>query len=250
MRPFLLLFGILALIGFVSQAGRIPAIIFLNAPSLDALDEENIRRSASPRDIIFGGDVKRLAKSAKRLRAMATSPDEPALYNRLLHVAIVDSPPSVKDQKEAPEIALDLGRAGAAAVLVIAAGPTVWRIENARPEQRAKIAFEGPSPFDLKNAPEHILAGFRVGAFGADDFTSPRDYLENHGPARTRRYCAAMEKWKKLFDAAPRQMRIFVFQSPDRIEVNEEFLGGSPPPKSSPNWTVGQECHRYAESDK
>lgn len=243
MNRWIITCGVLALLWFFSQPDRFPSIIFLNAPSADALDEENIRRSASPGDIVFGGDVKKLAASGKRLRAMAASPDEPTLYNRALHVAVVDTLPPVVEGEGAPEIAIDLDHAGAAAVLVVAAGPVVWRIKNATREQRAKIAFEGPSPFELRDAPEHMLAGFRIGAFGVDDFTSPRDYLENHGPERTRRFCAAMEKWGKLFDVSPRQMRIFIYKAPQRIDLNEEFLGGAPPPKSSPNWTVGQECN-------
>lgn len=237
-----LILALMALFLLSKLVDHLPTFIVLGGADPEERDIEILQRSAAPGDIVIGGDLKGLADVARRLKATTASPDEPTLYNRSLHVAIIDSYPSVETGRKAPVIDIDVDHAEKAAILVISPGPAIFRIANATLEQRAKVAFEGPSPFEIENGPERILAGFRIGAFGAEDFTSPRDYLENHGPDRTRRFCNAMERWAKLFDVSPRQMRIFVYKAPQRISVNEEFLGGSPQPKSPLSWTVGQEC--------
>ena len=206
---------------------------------------EKIWRNATPGDIAFGGDLKKLTAVAERLRNNAASRDEAALYNKTLHVAVVYGLPEPAQSNVSSKVVIDLDGAGDAAALIISAGPVMWRVEHASKDQRAKIGIEGPSAFDIENGPPHILAGFRSGAFGVEDSTSPRDYLEDAGDQRKSRLCSALNHWLKLFDTPPQRVRFFVFNQPTRISVKESGLSGDPPPRSGFTWTVANECSAY-----
>lgn len=221
----------------------------LHGPIADMLDPNSTFRAPQPNDIAFGGDPKKTAELAKRLRDSAAPPDEASIRDRVLHVAVVDGlPPQIetpKGEKAPPKVVVDLGRANTAAVLIVSPGPAVWRVENASPGLSAAIGVEGAFAFDIENGPPRVLSGFRIGAFGAEDAVSPSDYLNNTGIKRSSKFCDALRKWTSLYGVSPKEVRIFVFRAPQRINVTYSELSGTPQPRSAPTWTIANECRQF-----
>jgi hypothetical protein len=124
----------------------------------------------------------------------------------------------------------------------------MFRIVEASPGQRAKISVESLSAFDVESRSEHILGGFRSRAFGAQEVTSPRDYLNSAEAPRGRRLCAALQLWAKFYDVRPEAVHFYIFDKPTKISVFPEYLSGLPSPESSLTWTLAAQCRNAAIS--
>lgn len=199
-------------------------------------DLELVSSYATPADLAIGGDIERLTKVYKKLKASTAGSNEPARSNRLLHVGILDIPGVTAGAPARVErIALDLKNAGDAAVLLIAQGPVIWNIRNASPDQRAKIAIEGPAAFDVENAAPGLLAAFRTEAFGIANTTSPADYAASTTPERAARLCAALRRWANLFETPLSNVGLWIVKSPTEIKVQQSGLSTTdwPQPRAS-----------------
>jgi hypothetical protein len=172
-------------------------------------------------DLAIGGDVEHLAQTFKKLKQLKASIREPARSNRLLHVAIVDAHASGAN---APHVGVDLKNAGDAAVVLVTQDPVIWRVDNAAPDQRAKIAVEGPSAFDVENALPGLLADFRSGAFGAADAAGSSDYINRNDAFARGRLCRALIEWARLYGVQLPMMGIWTFKNPGLIKVRESGL--------------------------
>lgn len=172
-------------------------------------------------DLAIGGDVEHLAQTFKKLKRLKAAIREPARSNRLLHVAIVDTNAS---GASASRVGVDLKDAGDAAVVLLTQGPMIWRVDNAAPDQRAKIAIEGPSAFDVENAQPGLLADFHSGPFGAADAASPSDYINRNDTFARGRLCRALIEWARLYNVQPPMMGVWTFKNPRLIKVRESGL--------------------------
>ena len=217
------------------------------------LDRQQVEASYTDDDIAFGGDKNALVKMYKRLRSMAASPADGRAINRTLSVAVVNI---MNDRKIiektrlfgiGPErarqvtrpIELDLGNVGPGAVLLIADHPMVWSPTNEGSTQRAKVAVEGAAAFDLVNAPDGLLAGFRIGSFGIKRATDPSD-LDGSSDQRAR-FCASMALWSKHFNVSLGDVRMWRFTDPDRISLKGNQLESTGGYGSGPSY-VSEQC--------
>ena len=208
------------------------------ATVMDKLDPDRaqVEDSYTDEDIAFGGDKNALVKTYKRLRAMSASPADGRTINRTLSVALVNVMtdrstiektrlfgfgPQTDRQVTRP-IKIDLGNAGTGAVLLIADRPVLWSPANVGSGQRAKIAVEGTAVFDLLDAPQNLLAGFRIGSFGAKHTTDPSD-IDGSGEQRDR-FCASMSVWSKHFNVSLADVRIWRFSDPNIIALRGNQL--------------------------
>jgi hypothetical protein len=103
----------------------------------------------------------------------------------------------------------------------------LWSPINFKREHRAKIAIEGAAVFDIENAPHGLLAGFRIGAFGADRATEPHDLSSTDNSANIDRFCTSMRRWVRHFNVDPDDIRIWRFTDPDQIALQGKNLAGT-----------------------
>lgn len=204
------------------------------------VDLDLISRSYTQGDLVIGGDLERLTKIYKKLKASRAPAREPSRSNRILHVAIVDAPIVMANSRgPAPHIGVDLKDAGDAAVLLVAEEPLIWSIRNASSDQRAKISVEGPAAFDVENAPAGLLADFRTGAFGAARTTSPADYVAFADHERAARLCGALRRWAELYDTPLSKIGIWLIKNSSELKVQQSGLSTSdwPQPRASDGQT-------------
>ena len=210
------------------------------AASLDDTFKKN-SSNYSNADIAFGGNEEQAQKTFERLRSITATPAQGTIRAQTLSVAIVTltsdrtiveptlfgwGTPSVRPQP----IQLDLEHAINGAMLLIADRPVLWSPINMKSGLRAKIAVEGTAVFDIENAPHGLLAGFRIGAFGADRATSPQDLGAYASSANIARFCASIKVWAKHFQIDPDNIRIWRFTDPTQISLQGKNLsatGGS-----------------------
>jgi hypothetical protein len=235
----LLVFGMLVLGNVMQMSYR--ERIFSAAVDRLQFDDTPVDNAFSAAEIDFGGDKDNLVKSYKRLLHLAAGPGD-GRVNKTLTIAAVNISserkivetsrflgivPQVSQSKPRP-ITIDLGNAGTGAVVLIADRPVVWSAAHSQQGQRAKIAIEGGSVFDVENVSPGLLAGFRIASFGAKRTTDPADI---DGTDRQKdRFCESMKIWAKHFDVDFQSLRIWQFSDPDVIALNGSTLtaeGGS-----------------------
>lgn len=218
------------------------AVWFFNrglvAKVMDRMDPDRmqVEEAYTDEDIAFGGDTNALVKTYKRLRAQSASPADGRSLNRTLSVALVniitDRKTTEKSRlfgigplRERPvtkPVEIDLGNAGGGTVLLIADRPVQWSATNVRSGQRAKIAVEGAAVFDFVNAPEGLLAGFRIASFGAKDTTDPSE-IDGSREQRAR-FCTSLAVWSKHFNVSLGEVRMWRFTDPDRVALKGNQL--------------------------
>ena len=215
-------------------------------------DREQVEQSYTDEDIAFGGEKHALVKTYKRLRSIAASPADGRSINRTLSVAFVNMMTDRKTIEKTrlfgfgPETArqvthpveIDLRNAGTGAVLLIADRPVLWSPANVQPGQRAKIAVEGTAVFDLVNAPAGLLAGFRIGSFGAKSTTDPSD-IDGSSQQRAR-LCASIALWSKHFNVSLGDVRMWRFTDPDSIALKGNQLESTGGFGSGPSYVTDQ----------
>jgi hypothetical protein len=225
---FLLLFGLPILI-------RLVGLIFFGAVTVTTLipllnpDRARIENALTVDDIAFGGNPKQLRETLTRLRSITANEGDARAYNRSLAVAIVNVS---ADRSPKKPIEIDLANAHDGAILVIANRPVVWSTVGVSPKHRAKIGFEGSAVFDVVNAPRGILAGFRVGGFGAANVTNPLDVHRNRSPKDLARFCESIRSWSNHFQVSTGTIKVWRIEDPDRISVYGDSLsvdGGTEP---------------------
>jgi hypothetical protein len=185
----------------------------------------------------FGGEEKAL-NARKRLRAISANPIDGPFKTTTLSVGIVSltsnrtiteptlfgwGKPTVRPQP----VRIDLEHAGGGAVVLITNRPVLLSPINVKPDQRAKIAVEGAAVFDIENAPQGLLAGFRIGAFGAERATQPHDTRITNNIANTERFCISMVEWARLFRVDRDNIRIWRFTDPDLIALQGKNLAST-----------------------
>jgi hypothetical protein len=230
----------LPIVTAVSIFGSVNLHLWRGLPTLDPLLSK--MESAQERSGVMSGDDPRLLKRLyQRLEKMA-APSAEARHADFVHVILLSFPPATKQagpraqsvlesRKDAAvqRASLDLSAIGTSAAVLIADQPVIWEIAGARPDQRAKIGFEGPFAFDLVGAHSGLLAGFRVSAFGGGLTARPRDYLEA-GADRTyqRRACASIDRWQSYFDVRSENLGIWSIDNAQAIKVGpNDVVAGS-----------------------
>lgn len=180
-----------------------------------------IEQAQDARGVVSGDDAVALKRLYLRLEKMtATAAD--ARRAKALHIIFYSSGASAEQKEE--RIALDLSAIGTSAALFIVDRPAHWQIANAQGE-RAKLGFEGPFAFDLVGAPDGLLAGFRIGAFGAGKTASPRDFTEFHADkSRQRLVCKALDRWQRYFGVAKGDLYVWSVTNARRVAVGEETV--------------------------
>lgn len=206
--------------------------LWRSTPSFDPLltKIESAQRASG---VVSGDDAEAMKRLFQRLEGMTAQSAE-ARNTDMVHVvfhtvsaaeaAAVTSEAQAKlpGRSDPQAVALDLSNIGASAVVLIADRPALWQISGALPSQRAKIGIEGPFAFDLAGARDGLLAGFRVGAFGAGDVASPGDYSRfQTDKARQRLVCKALDRWQRYFGISRENLRIWSTTNARRIEIGQ-----------------------------
>jgi hypothetical protein len=225
---FLLLFGVPILLRLVGLMflGVVTTMMFV--PILNP-DRVSIENAVTVDDIAFGGNTKQLRETLKRLRSLTASESDARAFNRSLAVAVVNVS---ADRSTKKPIEIDLANAHDGAVLVIANRPITWSAVGVTPKHRAKLAFESSAVFDVVNAPRGLLAGFRVGGFGAANATNPLDIQRNGSLKDLARFCDSMRSWSSHFQVSPGNIKVWRIEDPDRVSVYGDSLsidGGTEP---------------------
>ncbi|MGO4676338.1 hypothetical protein AB4Z40_25865 [Bosea sp. 2YAB26] len=204
-------------------------------PSFDPLltKIESAQRASG---VVSGDDAEALKRLFQRLEGMTAQSAEARntdMVHVLFHAVSAAETTAVTSEAQAklpgksdPQaIALDLSNIGASAVVLIADRPALLQISGALPSQRAKIGVEGPFAFDLAGARDGLLAGFRVGAFGAGDVASPGDYsrFPTDRP-RQRLVCAALDRWQRYFGIPRENLRVWSTTNARRIEIGQRSV--------------------------
>ena len=242
-------------------AGIFAPMVFMGTlGSLFDRDRFRIDQVVSADDIAFGGDAKKLLSTYKRLRAASANPGDARISNKSLSVAIVEvSKDRLQDRapsglgilgnstRTTRPIEVSLKEAGDGAVLLVADRPVMWQPVGVRASHRAKIAIEGNAVFDLLNAPQGLLAGFRVGAYGAHDTTDPRDLGDSAPKKGLYRFCSSMRVWAEQFNVEMGDIRVFRFKDPSRIAVVGDRLTDSSARRMTPDY-VSDICQSNAQS--
>jgi hypothetical protein len=230
MRPYfaigLFLFGLMIAMSLANVAPfvlirRFPVQeVRIVPPDLDAL---RVSAAAAVGDISIGGDTASLTEKLKHLKTLAAEPGEAPSHNRRLNVAVVlpeEDASGQSKQPAAPNLTvLNLEGAGDAGFVLFSNGPAVWKIRNAPPAARAKIAVESEAAFDLIDAPPGLLAGFRVAAFGAPLVAAPTDYIGDRDPYRFQRFCSSIRNWAAFFNVAFQDVRIWAYRHPGELDL-------------------------------
>jgi hypothetical protein len=189
------------------------------------------------------------------LSGLTASSRDAQKQTRSLSVAIVDVATDRKIEVRRPSflgvgggteqrsrpIEIDLANAQTGGVLVIANQPVLWSAVNVRSEQRAKIAVEGNAVFDLENASNGLLAGFRIGAFGKDNATSPTDVERTATRQSRRQFCQSVVDWARHFQIDTGDIRMWRFTDPDRISVQGDRIASTGGTMSTPQF-VSEYC--------
>lgn len=209
-----------------------------------------IERNLNADDIAFGGDAKQLRATYERLRKLTASVADGRISNRSLSVAVVDVTNdrvraeglarftfghSAKSRRTQP-IEVDVGQAGEGAVLLLANRPVRWSAADVQPGQRAKIAIEGSAVFDVAEMPKGLLAGFRIGAFGAFDPADANDAAPRSSLKRRKRFCRSVVTWARHFQVEAGDIRLWRMTDPDRITLMGDRLSQSGGTQSKPEF--------------
>ena len=201
---------ILAVVAFL--AFPLPIIRHSVAIVPPDLNSWRVHAANSFGSVSTGGNAAALTESLKRLKGLSAAPGEAGHNNRSLNVVVVDNRTGYEAQTPSKEIVLDLHDAGDAGFVVIASGPSVWRVRNAPLGARAKIAFESEAAFDLLDAPTGLLAGFKSGAFGNRGVTTPADYVGQRDPNQFALFCREIESWARFFNTPFQEVKIWSYR--------------------------------------
>lgn len=216
----------------VSIFGSVNFHLWRAMPSHDPLFSK-IEAAQRASGVVSGDDIEELKHLYQRLEGMTARSAE-AKKATALHMVFnsFDPKPAQKEGiAERPSdparqtVSLDLSEIGASAVVLIADRPTVWQITGAKPGARAKIGFEGPFAFDLTGAEDGLLAGFRIGAFGAGEISRPVDYAEfQAGKASKRAVCNALDRWLRYFAVPKENTHVWSMTNARRIEIGQSSV--------------------------
>ncbi len=217
-------------------------------------DRFRINDVLSAEDIAFGGDAKKLLATYKRLRGLSANPGDARISNKSLSVAIVTvGRDRLQDRtaanlgvtggsaKTTRAIDVNLKEAGEGAVLLMADRPVMWQATGVRSSHRAKIAVEGNAVFDIANTQQGLLAGFRVGSYGARDTADPRDLDDDATKKGRYRFCYSMRVWAEQFNVEMGDIRIYRFADPTRIAVVGDRLSDASGRRITPEY-VSDAC--------
>ncbi|MGO4741394.1 hypothetical protein AB4099_33100 [Bosea sp. 2KB_26] len=209
--------------------------LWRSTPSFDPLLTK-IETAQRASGVVSGDDAEAMKRLFQRLEGMTAQSAE-ARNTDMVHVVFLtvsaaetiavtsEAPAKLPGRSDPQAIALDLSNIGASAVVLIADRPALWQISGALPSQRAKIGIEGPFAFDLAGARDGLLAGFRVGAFGAGDVASPGDYSGfQTDRARQRLVCKALDRWQRYFDISRENLRVWSTTNARRIEIGQRSV--------------------------
>jgi hypothetical protein len=116
-------------------------------------------------------------------------------------------------------LSLDLGQAPRDAVVILGDQPIRWRIHGLEPGSRPRIGFEGYAAFDVLDGQPGSLAGFSIGAFGANGFARAVDPTDGEISIR-QTFCASLQNWTDHFGLPFDAVRFTLLLDPSRIAPN------------------------------
>ena len=176
----------------------------------------NMEGKALHGGISAGADWPSLRKRKKRIAASAALPGEAPRNSSLLKIVVVNYYKSGGPQlakrpgKVYIPVELDVAALNQAGIVLIHGAPTFWKIINAQPGQRAKLAFEGRAPIMAAPLPQGLIAGIKIRSFGAHGAISSKDLKEKRS-----RFCSASIKWADYFEIDPRRIYVWQVDMPD-----------------------------------
>ena len=177
----------------------IGGVVYMSSRSGKMMDTLSVKMSEEMRlnkgGVATGGDSEQLQADHDALLALAALPGEAARNNDMLHVGIVSfrNVPPAQNSGYTP-VTLSVQKLSRAAALFIPDGPTEWTITNSNINQRAKLAFEGPSPVRAVQLPQGFLAGTRLQSFDAARVSNIHSLDEKRGE-----FCDTMRAWSQFF---------------------------------------------------
>lgn len=178
-----------------------------------------IERAHNENGVVSGDDPEQLKALYRKLQSMTASRDA-AQRSDAVHIVFQ----FFEDRAPHRRVNLDLSDIGDAAAVFVSDRPVMWGIEGAA-GIRAKIGFEGPFAFDLDNAYDGLLAGFRVGVFGAGGTASPQDYIEfRKGRAQMHTVCSAVLRWQRYFGVDKTRVFVWSVRNAQQIVVKDRSV--------------------------
>lgn len=210
-------------------------------------DEWSINNNLKKMGIVTGNDTKKLVQQFRRLKNLS-APNGAVRGVDFLHVVIIDtnqqfSKSSFFNTDDYVMAKLDLANMSNSALVLIADVPYVWQVKNASSVPIARLGFEGAVPFDIKNAKDGMIAGFKIASFGAWRTFSPSDFHLRDCFVQRRKICSSLRAWQQFFNLKDYSVRIWHLLNPQSISPSAEYLISD----SSDQFAIGyinQMCER------
>lgn len=115
-------------------------------------------------------------------------------------------------------LTLDLAGAKETATILIIDRPLLIAFDGKPPVRRAMLGVEGVAPFDLKGAPQGVLSGFRIAAFGASRVARPDQFVDR---SDAHIFCSAIKNWRSFYGLPQGAVRIAVAANPSSVTVDD-----------------------------
>jgi hypothetical protein len=191
-----------------------------------------ILRQAGPQEtasskpgIVTSASDKERERQIARLRSLTSRPELASGSVTALQIIAVafDATKPVRggtsrqavDQDGYRLLQLDLKQVPREAVVIIADQPIRWRLEGLTPGS-PRLGFEGYAAFDVVDAQPGLMAGFRIGTFGAPHYARAVD--PTVGEVSNRQgLCKSLQTWADHFGLPFDAMRFTLLYNPSRI---------------------------------
>lgn len=212
---------LLFVLPIITSASIFLAVNFQFWKGFAGFDPLNLRieRAHNANGVVSGDDPEALKALYRKLQSKTASRDA-AQRSDAVHIVFQ----FFEDRAPHRRVTLDLSGIGDAAAVFISDRPVSWVLEGAA-GKRAKIGFEGPFAFDLDNAHDELLAGFRVGVFGAGETVSPQDYIEfRQGRAQMQTVCAAVRRWQRYFGVGKTRIFVWSVRNAQQVVVKDRSI--------------------------
>ena len=164
----------------------------------------------STRTIATGGNPRLERVYHKELLDKAAFPGEAPRNNTHLNVALVsiDEAPSASTlseiQRAFVSITYNVKDIGKAANLLIADGPTHWKLEGQSLVQRAKLAIEGRSAVRATGVQQGFIAGVRIKGVDTNEASGAHTVLNDR-----RTFCQSLNDWAAFFDIGMDKIKVW-----------------------------------------
>lgn len=173
--------------------------------------------SRQRRSIASGLSYAQAEEFKSKLRSITAYQGEVDRAAKVLDVIVVEfDSSSGKDAASDgfQNIELDMTSSEDTGVVIVSRSPIRWKILPHQKQRRGLVGLESIGPVDIESAPEGILSGYRVKAFGSAQVTAPEHYIEQNEPHY---FCKAINTWQGLYGVTDANVSLQVAVNPTRI---------------------------------